>query len=263
MVQAADGRQSAVNERVWATRDFVRRYASRTLRPPEVTLLLRYRDDFAGRVLELGCGAGRVAGYLAAIAREFRGIDISPAMVAYCRSRYPDGSFDVGDLRDLAAFEAGSFDVVFAGYNVLDVLDDGERQRVLRDVAALLAPGGLLVMSSHNLAHGSRIRPPHRIAPTANPLLLARRLAGAAVGTRNHRRLRALEQVEERYAILNDEAERYSLLHYYVSRDEQERQLAGAGLALLECLDEDARPVAAGEQAPAAAELHYAARRSS
>ena len=43
--------------------------------------------------------------------------------------------------------------------NVLDVFDDAERRRVLADLRALLAPDGLLIFSSHNLAYVDRAAP--------------------------------------------------------------------------------------------------------
>ena len=92
---------------VWAERDFVGDYATRTLRPPEATLLLRYADSLAGRVLELGCGAGRITGYLGARGGDVLGVDISPTMIDYCRRRYPELEFQVGDLADLSAFRMG------------------------------------------------------------------------------------------------------------------------------------------------------------
>ena len=43
-------------------------------------------------------------------------------MVEHCRSAYPDGTFAVGDLRDLSAQGDGSYDAIVASYAVLDVL---------------------------------------------------------------------------------------------------------------------------------------------
>jgi hypothetical protein len=50
--------QARLNAELWALGDFVGFYATRDLRPVEATLLDRHRDALAGRVLELGCGAG-------------------------------------------------------------------------------------------------------------------------------------------------------------------------------------------------------------
>ena len=250
-----------VNARVWAAGNFVRQYEGRELRPPEVMLLVRHRPLFERRVLELGVGAGRVSGYLVDLAQSFLGIDISPRMVEYCRARYPAGTFEVRDLRHLDSFEAGSFDLVFAGYNLLDVLDDAERRRTLRELNRILASDGVLAMSTHNRAAIPSIPPPGHIDRARDPLRTAYRAVVAALSIYNHRRLARLERDEERYAIVNDPAHGYRLLHYYIDRDEQERQLSEEDFELLECLDEDGHVVPAGEPAASSSELHYLARR--
>lgn len=143
--------QTRANAELWEPGGLVDAYATRDLCPVEVIILVRYRDDVVGRVLELGCGAGRLTGYLAALAREAHAIDVSPKMVDYTRRAYPHASVEVGDLRDLSRYEAGSFDAVFAPFNVLGVLDELDRPRVLADIRDLLVGGGLFVLSAHNL----------------------------------------------------------------------------------------------------------------
>ena len=252
--------QVQVNQELWAGEDLVRHYTGRALRPPEVMLLVRYREALAGRVLELGCGAGRLSGYLLELAEDFHGLDISPLMVAHCSRAYRGGTFELGDLRDLSAYPSGSFDVVFASFNVLDVLDNDERVRVLEDLHRILGPDGLLMLSSHNLAFAPSIPKPATLA-SRHPLRIAKQLLRLPRRERNRRRLVGLQRFEANYAILTDEAHEYGILHYYVGRDAQERQLAAAGFELLDCLDLDGRHVGAGEQAAAHAELHYVARR--
>jgi SAM-dependent methyltransferase len=254
------GPQVKVNEELWARGDLVRLYAGRTLRVPEVTMLVRYREALSGRVLELGCGGGRLSGYLVEFAREFHGLDISPLMVAHCAELYPRGNFALGDLRRLSGHTAASFDVVFASFNVLDVLDDGERRSVLGEIHRMLADGGLLMMSSHNLAHSASIPNPARLH-TRHPLQIVRELMHMPRRVMNQRRLLPLHRIEPGYAILTDEAHDYGLLHYYVERDAQERQFAETGFELLDCLDLDGHPVQPGGHARGAPELHYVARR--
>lgn len=251
--------QTRINDTVWRRGSFVRSYANRALKPVEADVLLRHHATFAGRVLELGCGAGRLTGYLTAIAREVHGLDLSPRMVAYCRDRYADASVDVGDLRDLSRYATGSFDAVVAVANVLDVLGDAERCEALAGIRRVLADGGLLLMSSHNRGHASRLRPPTRVR-LRRPRTFVGDVVMLPLRVRNRRRLRRYERHEPGYAILNDSAHGYSLLHYYVSPAAQRRQLEEQGFELLECLDLDGRAVEQGDGPPEPAELHYVAR---
>ena len=56
--------QREANDQLWGRKGLVQAYATRELRPVEVLLLVRYQAALSGRVLELGCGAGRLTGYL-------------------------------------------------------------------------------------------------------------------------------------------------------------------------------------------------------
>jgi SAM-dependent methyltransferase len=258
--KSAPGSPVEVNDALWSTADLVRDYSGRTLRPAEVMLLVKYREALGGRALELGCGGGRLSGYLVDLSPDFHGLDISPLMVAHCQRAYPTGHFEVGDLRELPAYPQTEFDLVFASYNVLDVLDDPQRRRVLADINAMLTEGGLLIMSSHNLAFAPSIPKPTSVrAP--DPLRGLRELLRVPRRVRNHRRLRKLELIADDHAILIDDAHDFAILHYYIGRDTQERQLASLGFELIDCLDLDGRTVLSGEEAAHAPELHYVARR--
>src|SRR5919201_3746705 len=108
-MSAGQDYQAQLNADFWARGDHVGFYAHRELRPVEAVLLRRYRDALSGAVLELGCGAGRLTGYVIEIAAKTHGIDISAAMIAHCRATYPGGVFEVGDLHDLSRFADRSF----------------------------------------------------------------------------------------------------------------------------------------------------------
>lgn len=248
--------QEQVNRAVWARPQLVAEYAHRRLLTVERVALDRYAWPLSGDVLELGCGAGRVTGHLLHHAASVHGLDVMPEMVDYCRQAYPDGSFSVGDLRDLSAFPAQSFDAVVAVANVIDVLEDAGRQDVLDQVRGLLAPGGVFVMAAHNLAAAPLIDPPRRVGSGSRRQLVVNVLR-LPLRAYNRHRLRALEQVAEDHAILNDIAHDYALLHYYIGRDAQERQLAAHGLRLEACLDEDGRTVPPGATAPQSHSLLY------
>jgi len=236
----------------------LRKYAKRDLRPVEVIILLRYREELTKRVLELGCGAGRVTGYLGALSPNVHAIDLSPTMIDYCRRTYPNVTFEVADLRDLSKFGDGQFDVVTAWANVLDVLGDAERRRVFREIRRILSSIGLLIMSSHNLAYVPHIRTPSQLH-YHDPARFAVDIARLPRAVVNRWRLRPYEHTGAGFAILNDISHDFRALHYYISREEQARHFEQEHYQLLECLDDDGRLVVS-EDAARQSELHYVAR---
>ena len=239
----------------------VEQYARTDISAGEALVLERFREAFAGRVLEVGCGAGRVTGHMAAIGGEVHAVDISPAMVEYTAARYPGVQAAVGDLRDLSPYRDGAFDVVSMWCNIVDILSHEDRPAALAGARDALTPGGLLVLDTHNLAHGPYRRRPADVSGLPLRQQLKSVLA-IPVKLRNHRRLSRQETFGDGWAILNDEAHRFLALHYYVDREEQRRQLEAAGFELLAVVDEDGRVLGPGEQSVRSASLKYVARRA-
>ena len=94
------------------------------------------------RVLDAGCGTGRVAAELARRRYDVVGVDSDPSMleVAY---REPGVEWLEGDLAALDLDDR--FDLVVAAGNVVVVLEPGTEAEVVRRLAQHLVPGGLLV----------------------------------------------------------------------------------------------------------------------
>jgi 2-polyprenyl-3-methyl-5-hydroxy-6-metoxy-1,4-benzoquinol methylase len=254
--------QRQAGTRTWASGGLLRSYRGRNLRPAEEAVFAHHTDALQGRVLELGCGGGRLTGHLIALGANVHGMDIAAKMVAYCERTYPLATFGVGELRDASSWGSGQWDAIVAGWALIDVLGHEERARFFDDVERLLAPGGLLIFSSHNLASAHLVRGPLRSIQADNPVSLASQLVRLPRSYLNRRRLTRWQRFEPDYAIINGAAHSYSLLHYYITRDGQERQLASHGFELLECLDAEGGPVAPGEEAVGSHELHYAARKT-
>lgn len=254
-------KQHDINRELWSNTGakYVAAYAAHPMRRVEEELLEHYAQDLRGRVLEIGVGAGRLTQLLVGLGGRVTGIDVSPAMVEHCRRTVPQASFHVLDLRDLSPFQDASFDALLAGFNVIDVLGDEERGAALDEWRRVLAPGGLLILSSHNLRYAGGIPNPGAVL-ARNPLRLAKNLRLRRRRVRNHARLAPLERREESWAILNDQAHDFGLLHYYATRDENERRLAEHGFALVDCLDLAGALVGPGEAAATCPELHYVAR---
>ncbi len=100
------------------------------------------------RVLDAGCGPGRVGGRLAALGHQVVGVDIDPHLIAAAEGDHPGA---VWFARDLAALDLGAegisepFDAIVSAGNVMTFLDPATRRDVLHRLAAHLAPAGRLV----------------------------------------------------------------------------------------------------------------------
>nr|WP_255649281.1 class I SAM-dependent methyltransferase [Frankia sp. ArI3] len=111
------------------------------------------------RILDAGCGTGRVAIRLAELGHRCVGVDADPSMLGVARDRSAAVSWILADLADLDAPVAsgapepagappatdGPFDLIVAAGNVIALLAPGTEAAILRGLARRLAPGGLLV----------------------------------------------------------------------------------------------------------------------
>ncbi|WP_162292984.1 class I SAM-dependent methyltransferase [Actinophytocola xinjiangensis] len=100
-----------------------------------------------GRVLDFGCGAGRLTQALAGHADEVVGVDVAPAMLATARSLSPPANcrFVLNETSDLSAFESGGFDLVYSEL-VLQHLPAPVIETYLREFLRVLAPGGVALL---------------------------------------------------------------------------------------------------------------------
>lgn len=96
------------------------------------------------RVLDAGCGTGRVGGYLAERGYVVTGVDLDDYLIAEARASFPSGEWLVGDL---ASFDFGGaqFDAIVCAGNVLAFLDPAARHPALRNIAEALHSEGRFV----------------------------------------------------------------------------------------------------------------------
>jgi 2-polyprenyl-6-hydroxyphenyl methylase / 3-demethylubiquinone-9 3-methyltransferase len=110
----------------------------------------------AGKVaLDIGCGAGLVCEPLARLGAEVTGVDAAAENVAAASQHAEAMGLDIRYMAgEVAGQDIGTFDLVTCVEVVEHVAD---KPAFLRDVAARLAPGGLLVMSTPNRTATSRV----------------------------------------------------------------------------------------------------------
>lgn len=120
--------------------------------------MARAGDDLAGearfvdamaprgaRILDAGCGPGRLGGYLATAGHRVVGVDVDPALIEAAEQDYPGPRWLVGDLAELDLPARGitePFDVIVSAGNVMAFLAPSTRIQVLSRLRAHVADDG-------------------------------------------------------------------------------------------------------------------------
>ena len=106
-----------------------------------------------GRALDLACGQGRNAIWLATRGWEVTGVDFSEVAVAKALARAErdalPATFVCADLLDYEP-NAGAYDLVLLLYLHVPA---SERRRILAKAASALSPGGTFILVGHDLAN--------------------------------------------------------------------------------------------------------------
>lgn len=112
----------------------------------------RFVDAMAprgARILDAGCGPGRVGGRLAELGHRVVGVDLDPELIDAARADHPEAAWVHGDLATVDLGQLGAderFDVVVSAGNVMPFLDPATRETVLVRLAALVQPDGRLAI---------------------------------------------------------------------------------------------------------------------
>jgi SAM-dependent methyltransferase len=112
-----------------------------------------------GRLIDLGCGTGRLCRHFAAKGYECVGVDLSDEMLAKARALVGESppvatggsSFVRGNLVDLAGIADGSFDYAACLFSTLGMIrGEDNRRAAVSSFFRVLRPGGRLVLHVHN-----------------------------------------------------------------------------------------------------------------
>ncbi|TAM84507.1 MAG: class I SAM-dependent methyltransferase [Jatrophihabitans sp.] len=100
------------------------------------------------RVLDAGCGPGRVGAALAARGHTVVGVDVDPELIAAARADHPGPTWLVADLAefDLGLDEAERFDAAVLAGNVMTFVAPHSETQVLSRVAHHVRPDGAVVV---------------------------------------------------------------------------------------------------------------------
>jgi SAM-dependent methyltransferase len=232
------------NHQTYESEHAVDEYAGLTeLQPPERTILGLVASALpSARMLDIGVGGGRTTVHFATRARQYVGVDYSEGMVAACHARFAGAPyrFGVADARFLP-FGDAAFDFVLFSFNGIDYVSHDDRQRILREIHRVTCRGGKFAFSTHNLANAPKLlslRPRVGVRTTLRRWALRRR----------NPPLRKIMRSD--WTILQDGALRGGLETYYVRREEQLRQLGGAGFTAPRVFQLDGRAAEAGAADP-------------
>lgn len=100
------------------------------------------------RVLDAGCGTGRVGIRLEGLGYDVVGADVDESMLEVARRTAPQVPWHRADLSRLTPADldgATDFDLVVMAGNVVPLLGEGTLPRTMRALADLVRPGGLVV----------------------------------------------------------------------------------------------------------------------
>jgi len=123
---------------------------ARTVGRRDVAFWRRLAAAHRGKILELGCGTGRIAVPILRSGASLIGIDRSDAMLARARQRAkraalgPRALFVRGDIRALPFRSRRGFELVMAPYGILQSLTrEPDLEATLASVARVLRRGGM------------------------------------------------------------------------------------------------------------------------
>jgi SAM-dependent methyltransferase len=124
--------------------------------PYEVAFFEQAFERYAGRkvrrLLEPGCGSGRLVVAMAAKGYDVSGLDLSDAMLSYLRRKLKRRGLSArcvkGDMTHLDF--PSSFDAAFCTYNTFrHLLSERDAVAHLRSMSDALTPGGLYILGMH------------------------------------------------------------------------------------------------------------------
>ncbi|MBO6767438.1 MAG: bifunctional 2-polyprenyl-6-hydroxyphenol methylase/3-demethylubiquinol 3-O-methyltransferase UbiG [Erythrobacter sp.] len=114
------------------------------------------RRPLAGKsALDVGCGAGLLCEPLARLGAEVTGVDAAPENVAAAALHAEGAGLDIRYIAgEIGSLDIGTFDLVSAMEVIEHVAD---KRAFVAALAARLAPGGLMVLSTPNRTPQSRL----------------------------------------------------------------------------------------------------------
>jgi SAM-dependent methyltransferase len=145
---------------------------------------LRGRVSPDARVLDVGSGTGFYIERWGELGvRDITGSDLTSVAVTRLRARFPSHEFRQLDITAPLPPGLGSFDAISAMDVLYHVVDDELYARAIENLAGLLAPGGVLVLTE-NLLHRKAGRAEHEVDRGIKEIVSLLRQAGLTIESR-------------------------------------------------------------------------------
>jgi len=125
-------------------------YGYTTYRRIESILQIYFRKSLNSfsRILDWGCGCGRVSRHLTDSVPRLHDCDIDPLNIRYCSENIAGGKFDVVALMPPTSYPDGYFDLII-GISVFTHLTGKAAQAWAGEIARIIQPGGVALMTVH------------------------------------------------------------------------------------------------------------------
>ena len=112
-----------------------------------------------GRVLDFGCGCGRVIRHWPAFTdAELHGCDYNPYLVGWCAEHLPFAESRANALEPPLPYDDDSFDLVYS-LSIFTHLDEGLQVPWIEELTRVVRPGGLLLPTFHGRSRVEAMRP--------------------------------------------------------------------------------------------------------
>jgi SAM-dependent methyltransferase len=143
--------------------------------------------ESAGRMLDFGCGCGRVLRHWAGLeGPEIFGSDYNEGLAGWCATNLPFVTASVNGLEPPLRYEDGHFGLAYAISVFTHLPRDLERAWV-DELSRIVAPGGMLLVTTHGDSYADRLEPDERTAYDAGePVVRWPGVAGSNLCTTFH-----------------------------------------------------------------------------
>ncbi len=128
-------------------------------------------DLAQARILDFGCGCGRVTRRWHGLRGTVCGTDYNARLIAWCRANLPFATFEVNDASPPLPFEDGRFDVAYA-FSVFTHFPERLQRQWLAEMARVVRPGGLFIPTVLPASSSVILTPAERVEYDAGRLVV-------------------------------------------------------------------------------------------